>query len=1784
MGVYLLLKYLRQNKEQLSEPLVLTPRKGEKLHPKRRTVLVDAFAFWITCAKKLTEWGDQLDLPFPHGQERLPDAEYVRLLGGNLTALEAATKKLLNTLTDHYGLDLIFLIDGTRYSVNDKVSELQDSNRMRVLDERNNKCMEETLRLYNFCEGHETFIAVQNDLKNRLPAVALHQMQYTTRHCPGVRVLQVNGEVDTYAAALVKHFSADFFISNDTDFVVISGIPTVFMDLMPLKELLLSNAERLTLDVYSCTHLCKVFKTTPDKVALAATLAGNDFTKSLVTSGRIYEGDFADVLQTLIQKKELRSPSVTTLPLVAASMEQYLSPPATVELVPEGLPPRLQAMAMHGIAFDSEALLNGKTRGSYAQLPTFQRTRTVLAYLFGLETLKVFTNKATEPTVMQVTLPKQLTGSFNGQPILPRYSLWKHLSLEQRLSRIAFIFCRQRPSSAARSMSDLFASSVLWVSHAGLIGEQELCLLASVMSFSSMLANEQLSKQTQDLLMYCLESKLGISVLDQRPPPRLMQLAQIFTESFSLVSAVFRLVVLDGTNSTPCNDAFLNPSHYFSGTVLHIFHLLNTSDLETFDFMKLTFGNAPPAIRRTWIQLVDNVEVLYNSVAVDPKEPLNFLISVDSAEVEEDGSHLMTAGDFFRDINYVEQIDSMDGTTIPTSAAAANSNAADHLQICSPITSSPTMPTAPAETRRFPAEDHIGEVLAALRDHRVVCIQGDTGCGKSSIIPMQILLDAEKQSSRTLIVVTQPRRLAAVSLAKRVSSLLHEEVGNRVGYRIGGGVRCEKHGVTSLLYVTTGYLLELLAHGGDSFFQRITHLILDEVHERSIQADMLSLVTKLTMLPSVNPGNDDEWNESNALKYPIVENGEKETKADVAKRLAWWSKAPDSLKETATRLLIMSATISVDLFLQYFNPLSWTRSAPVVNVGEKCFVVKEIYIDEYVEQLKNGGGSNCPKHVLSAIEEVSSALCSPHRKPDLNRQKFEGICHLIHRAAEPGTCVLVFLPGLHEIEDMYFILEEAKRALPLRYRIHAVHSVIDGKEQELALTPAAADECKIILATNIAETSLTIPDVKVVIDLGLARHVYYDKKKDARVLKLCRCSRASARQRMGRAGRVSNGVVLRIYSKFIFEEHMKAFDDSELYPLEYSVLIVRGCLSSYGSVHHVMQNLVEPPPSQDVNVAIQKLVRWGALGSMPDLELTPFGSFAVRLPVEVSLARAIHRATYCGCAAEMVVIAAGLSLPGPLIRRQIRIFYRTHFEFQKACFETLNSMCHFDRGHRSDLYSILTIYEEGQLHLAFDRRCKFVQNNMMSPPNLSALKSGASRIAQTVLSSLPLYDSEDRKSLQILSGSNSGSPPSNFKFRAMQSERYHYRLQLILAEASHMTVVVQTTSVQRESADSLVILKNVSRSLLPPLNGSGPVNISSSPLGQKLQAIVPLKRITAIPKKSNCSVELQFPPDAEMVAILKSDLPPSLLPHPTSLPTDVLKFVRFALMSRPREEVKLGPCYSFAQEEAPIDLPRPATPSNLAFKGFISGGRRVESEMKNSLMQFRFDFWSVLGLESASYPLSGTLLAYVFNTTMNESRMYSSSFGFMPYMATTKSEDMRFRLLSILYANLPQEYDLFTMTVQRHPILGSCNYSRTPLSNILELLGVGCWSIADISLVLLESMLLSMLTIFSQVDPNCELRGATIDLMDAVRGIAISAEVDDNVGYDENPSVHEIETLTYTCSTKAYLSITVWNIEHLKKLVASCRNGASKLTRNHVNRIFDCMCEAEELIATIDSL
>ncbi|XP_029940171.1 LOW QUALITY PROTEIN: ATP-dependent RNA helicase DHX29 [Salarias fasciatus] len=438
-----------------------------------------------------------------------------------------------------------------------------------------------------------------------------------------------------------------------------------------------------------------------------------------------------------------------------------------------------------------------------------------------------------------------------------------------------------------------------------------------------------------------------------------------------------------------------------------------------------------------------------------------------------------------------------------------------------------------AEREQLPVFQHRLRVLEALQRHPVVVVAGETGSGKSTQIPqflLEELLGGGETPQRCNIMVTQPRRISAMSLASRVSQELGcpDGPGSKTSL-CGYQIRMENRSGdwTRLLYCTTGVLLRRLQH--DTHLSALTHIVVDEVHERSVQSDFLLTILK-----------------------------------DVVRR------------RSDLRLVLMSATVDCHKFSSYFN------RCPVISIPGRTFPVEVFHLEDIVEEtgyVLEKDSEYCQK-ILEEEEEVSVSVTQKGGKtlqhqelivkdpssgwdlgPDLdhfssrtrqvlqymnpNKINMELLVDLLayldkapQFSAVDGA-VLVFLPGLAHIQQLYDLLTSDQRFRDKnRFRILALHSTLSSRDQAAAFTVPPAGVRKIVLSTNIAETGVTIPDVVFVIDTGKTKENKYHESSQMSSLVETFVSKASALQRQGRAGRVRNGFCFRLYPKYRFEAFM----------------------------------------------------------------------------------------------------------------------------------------------------------------------------------------------------------------------------------------------------------------------------------------------------------------------------------------------------------------------------------------------------------------------------------------------------------------------------------------------------------------------------------------------------------------------------------------------------------------------------------------------------------------------
>jgi ATP-dependent helicase HrpA len=458
------------------------------------------------------------------------------------------------------------------------------------------------------------------------------------------------------------------------------------------------------------------------------------------------------------------------------------------------------------------------------------------------------------------------------------------------------------------------------------------------------------------------------------------------------------------------------------------------------------------------------------------------------------------------------------------------------------------------------------DLLEAIRDHQVVIVAGETGSGKSTQLP-KLCLELGR-GLRGLIGHTQPRRVAARTIAERVAEELGTELGTTVGYtvrftdRVGEG--------TLVKVMTDGVLLAEIQR--DRTLSRYDTLIIDEAHERSLNIDFLLGYIK-QLLP----------------------------------------RRPD------LKLIVTSATIDTVRFSEHFG------DAPVIEVTGRTFPVEMRY--------RPFGG-------LLQGEDGELA--------DDERDQVQAVCDAVDElSAEGPGDVLVFLSGEREIHDTADALRQAAadRVRGQQVEVLPLYARLSSAEQHRVFEPHTAR--RVVLSTNVAETSLTVPGVRYVVDAGAARISRYSHRLKVQRLPIERVSQASANQRAGRCGRVAPGICIRLYDEDDFDERPE-FTEPEILRTNLASVILQMTALGLGDV--AAFPFLDPPDPRSVRDGVALLEELGAID--PDQpedrrRLTPLGRRLAQLPIDPRLARMVVEADRHGCVREVMIIAAALSIQDP---------------------------------------------------------------------------------------------------------------------------------------------------------------------------------------------------------------------------------------------------------------------------------------------------------------------------------------------------------------------------------------------------------------------------------------------------------------------------------------------------------------------------------------------------------
>lgn len=533
--------------------------------------------------------------------------------------------------------------------------------------------------------------------------------------------------------------------------------------------------------------------------------------------------------------------------------------------------------------------------------------------------------------------------------------------------------------------------------------------------------------------------------------------------------------------------------------------------------------------------------------------------------------------------------------------------------------------------KTLPAWKKQQEIVDLVQNNQVVLITGETGSGKSTQVA-QFLIDSlieAGKGNKLNIICSQPRRISAMGLAQRVADERDSPVGQDVGYVIRGESKTTNQ--TLLRFVTTGVLLRMIqsasvvSSDNDSLqgvpLQSISHVIVDEVHERSLDSDFLLILLKRI--------------------------------ASVRKDL---------------KIILMSATVDPALFINYFGGKS---NVGYTHIEGRTFPVQDYYLDKIVEMtgytpasLTSNSRNNKADNYDDYYDDDDYAPSTPKQvgigqkilaiaKQGIPYDLIANLVAFIDRQlGEKEGAILVFMPGTAEIDRCLNTIKSSSTGY--RYYALPLHASLAPSEQRKIFPKAPKGVRKVVVSTNVAETSITIPDIVAVIDTGRVKETKYDVNSNVTRLVDSWTSKAAATQRRGRAGRVREGDCYKLFTKAIEEKDMPTRPLPEILrvPLEQLYLSVKSMGIKVPT--KFLHEAIDPPHITAIERARNTLVQLGALEldnthSNVEEVLTPLGTHMSMIPADLRVAKLLVLSAMFGCIYTGLVISAILSLKSPFV-------------------------------------------------------------------------------------------------------------------------------------------------------------------------------------------------------------------------------------------------------------------------------------------------------------------------------------------------------------------------------------------------------------------------------------------------------------------------------------------------------------------------------------------------------
>jgi ATP-dependent RNA helicase DHX29 len=626
------------------------------------------------------------------------------------------------------------------------------------------------------------------------------------------------------------------------------------------------------------------------------------------------------------------------------------------------------------------------------------------------------------------------------------------------------------------------------------------------------------------------------------------------------------------------------------------------------------FLRLPPVWRKLWADLLEQREAEITALDKADLKNLRNLLSDRESRAQEGGSLAPSK------MQQKDREDAGRASTTRTSRAlriTPEQLRTEWLQKSSTSRYRALLPTR----QQLPIFEHRERIIESIDAHQVTILCAETGAGKSTQVPAFILENELSSGRNCRILVTQPRRISAISLAKRVSEELGEAKNHLGTHRslVGYAIRLESTTTSStrITYATTGVLLRMLENVRE--FEAVSHLVLDEVHERTLELDLAFIAIKrLTQC------------------------------------------RPD------LKVILMSATVDATKFSRYFG------DAPILTVPGRSYPVEIRYLEDAIEhtieQYNTNGtrsletGREVPaddpddgqrvKSDLTGLDHYRTETRAMVANYDEYRINYSLIANLAafiashEMYAKYSRAILIFMPGIAEIRQLHHTLT-SHQTFREGWSFNLLHSSFSSEDLEQAFMPPPIGRRKIVIATNIAETGITIPDITAVIDTCKEKTMRFDERRQMSRLTENFTSKSSCRQRRGRAARVQEGLCFHLVTKYRFENLLSEQHVPEMLRLSLQEPALRIKIWGFGDIEETLAQALDPPTSKNIRRAIEALKDVGALAKSE--ALTPLGQQLARLPLDIWLGKLAILGIVFGCLDAAVTIASIMSSKSPFL-------------------------------------------------------------------------------------------------------------------------------------------------------------------------------------------------------------------------------------------------------------------------------------------------------------------------------------------------------------------------------------------------------------------------------------------------------------------------------------------------------------------------------------------------------